>query len=123
MDLSGTLLAAQSSGQWNKSGRSACNTLLGTDLPTRTAAEAQLSAWEAQSLPQFGVALAAELSAEEKDPNSRQLAGLQLKNLLAARDAALADQKAKRWIEMIDPDSKSQMKKMVRRASLTEPLS
>jgi len=96
LDLSATLLAAQS-----------------PDLNQRTAAEQQLTAWENdESVVQFAVALATELTSEDKNPNSRQLAGLQLKNLLSAREAALAQQKEARWLERIDPASKAQIKSM-----------
>ena len=45
-------------------------------------------------------ALAQALSDEAKEPNSRQLAGLQLKNMLTARDEALKADKALRWLAL-----------------------
>lgn len=57
------------------------------------------------------LALSQELSSEEsgRDEASRQLAGLHLKNLLTARDAATAEEKKSRWLGM-DPGARNQIK-------------
>mmetsp|Transcript_2708 Transcript_2708/g.8506 ORF Transcript_2708/g.8506 Transcript_2708/m.8506 type:complete len:866 (-) Transcript_2708:480-3077(-) len=96
MDLSGILVAAQSS-----------------DLNQRNAAEARLKEWEASALPQFMLALAQELSSEEsgRDEASRQLAGLHLKNLLTAREASRAVEKKSRWLAM-EVGARAQIKKL-----------
>ena len=79
-DLTTTLQAAQS-----------------PDLATRQAAESALKAAEQSSLASFSLALATELATETKDVHVRQLAGLQLKNLLAALDDGLQAEKHERW--------------------------
>mmetsp|Transcript_31990 Transcript_31990/g.98725 ORF Transcript_31990/g.98725 Transcript_31990/m.98725 type:complete len:779 (-) Transcript_31990:668-3004(-) len=80
------------------------------DLAARNLAEQQLGQWENQSLAQFMVALAQELAREGLDGNSRQLAGLHLKNLLLARDAAVAAEKRRRWYADVDDRSRAQIK-------------
>mmetsp|Transcript_4249 Transcript_4249/g.12538 ORF Transcript_4249/g.12538 Transcript_4249/m.12538 type:complete len:859 (-) Transcript_4249:475-3051(-) len=80
------------------------------EMTIRNAAEQQLNQWELQSLPQFMVALAEELAREGHNDNSRQLAGLHLKNLLSARDADAAAEKKRRWYTVIDASSRSQIK-------------
>jgi len=56
------------------------------------------------------VALADELSAEDRSENSRQLAGLHLKNLLSAKDPLLSVEKKKRWYTAIDTNSRARIK-------------
>lgn len=56
------------------------------------------------------VALAQELAGEGLDENSRQLAGLYLKNLLIARDSRIATEKKKRWYATVDAHSRAQIK-------------
>lgn len=56
------------------------------------------------------LALAEELAGEALDANSRQLAGLHLKNLLFARDSLVAAEKQKRWFSVVDADSRAQIK-------------
>ena len=72
------------------------------DATVRKAAEEQLSAAEQSSLPSFMLALIHELAAEDKAIDARQLAGLQMKNLLTARDDALREQKEQRWLTELD---------------------
>ena len=67
MDLTPILVAAQS-----------------PDAGVRQAAEGQLTALRASNPPAFLYALAAELAAEAKPPEARQIAGLILKNALDA---------------------------------------
>ncbi|KAL6047512.1 Importin subunit beta-1 [Balamuthia mandrillaris] len=83
MDLSQILLNAQSA-----------------DSQLRGVAEAQLQSAEQQNMPAFLVALSAELASEEKNPLSRKLAGLILKNALTATDEDLQEQKAKNWLAL-----------------------
>lgn len=84
MQLAATLFAAQS-----------------RDLKQRNDAEARLQEWEGSHLPQFMHALAQELASEDgRDENSRQLAGLHLKNLLTGREAKTADEKKLRWLRL-----------------------
>ena len=83
MDLSVILHAAQS-----------------PDKAQREQAEATLQQYEKDSFGPFAGALAQALNDETKDPNSRQLAGLQLKNMLTARDDALKADKALRWLAL-----------------------
>ena len=83
MDLSVILHAAQS-----------------PDKAQREQAEATLQQYEKDSFGPFAGALAQALNDETKDPNSRQLAGLQLKNMLTARDEALKADKALRWLAL-----------------------
>jgi len=80
------------------------------DVAIRNAAEQQLNQWEIQSLPQFMVALANELSGEDRSENSRQLAGLHLKNLLSARDPLMSIEKKKRWYTAVDTNSRNEIK-------------
>lgn len=61
-------------------------------------------------MAQFTVALAQELAGEGLDPNSRQLAGLHLKNLLFARDPYVASEKKKRWYTNVDASSRARVK-------------
>jgi len=79
------------------------------DPSIRNAAEQALLAAEQNSLPQFMTALVQELGAEGKDINGRQLAGLHLKNLLAAKDATIRAAKVEKWRTM-DPAAKGQIK-------------
>lgn len=56
------------------------------------------------------VALAQELAGEGINVNSRQLAGLHLKNLLFARDASTEADKKERWYSVVDAHSRAQIK-------------
>jgi importin subunit beta-1 len=69
-----------------------------------------LAQWETQSLPQFMVALANELAGEGLNENSRQLAGLHLKNLLSGRNSDVAAEKKRRWYSIVDASSRLQIK-------------
>ncbi|KAJ1446132.1 armadillo-type protein [Pelagophyceae sp. CCMP2097] len=93
MDLSAVLLQAQA-----------------PDPQLRGVAEAQLLAWEQQSLAPFALALAQHLASEEAQPNSRQLAGLHLKNLVSSREAVSALEKKSRYFTSVDADTRTQLK-------------
>mmetsp|Transcript_8298 Transcript_8298/g.29142 ORF Transcript_8298/g.29142 Transcript_8298/m.29142 type:complete len:878 (-) Transcript_8298:27-2660(-) len=79
------------------------------DATTRTAAEEQLKAFQAQNYQGFLTALAAEVATEGKAPEARRLAGLILKNALAANDAARKAELANQWVAL-DPALRSQIK-------------
>jgi importin subunit beta-1 len=83
-----------------------------SDLAIRTAAEGALLQAEQSNLPQFVLALAQELAAENRDTHVRQLAGLHLKNLIAAKGDALRDEKAARW-KGIDPQARDPIKHLL----------
>jgi hypothetical protein len=69
-DLSLILLNAQSQGDQKHVANRLHYALVLLELNARNAAEHQLSQWESQSLPQFMVALADELSDEDRDEHS-----------------------------------------------------
>jgi importin subunit beta-1 len=56
------------------------------------------------------VALANELAGEGLNENSRQLAGLHLKNLLSGRNSDVAAEKKRRWYSIVDASSRLQIK-------------
>ena len=94
-DLSACLLACQS-----------------PDPATRQAAEQTLARGEAENFVGLLGGLAAELAGEDRPPNSRQLAGLQLKNLLSARSADAQARKEERWTAT-DGAARAQIKAML----------
>lgn len=59
------------------------------DSSLRTQAELQLQAYQQQDYAGYLVALVSELANDAKPPETRQIAGLLLKNMLDATDAAL----------------------------------
>ena len=59
------------------------------DSGLRTQAELQLQAYQQQDYAGYLVALVSELANDAKPPETRQIAGLLLKNMLDATDAAL----------------------------------
>ena len=63
----------------------------------RAEAEAWLKQLEAQSLQTYLHVLSSELTNEEKPSDSRQMAGITLKNTLDAKDAATQEALAARW--------------------------
>lgn len=72
-------------------------------------AERALREYEERNLPEYVVALAAELAAEGKNPQARQLAGLCLKNVLAAKDDVLQAAKHDAW-KKLSPETRQQVK-------------
>jgi len=60
-------------------------------------AENSLNEWQERNFPEFVNALAAELATEGRDIRARQLAGITVKNLLAAIDENLQIQKHDAW--------------------------
>jgi importin subunit beta-1 len=80
LDLTPVLVAAQS-----------------PDAGVRQAAEAQLTALRASNPPAFLHALAAELAAEAKPAEARQIAGLILKNALDAPSESKKVRGAQWW--------------------------
>mmetsp|Transcript_33096 Transcript_33096/g.87373 ORF Transcript_33096/g.87373 Transcript_33096/m.87373 type:complete len:871 (-) Transcript_33096:190-2802(-) len=90
MDLVQTLLNAQS-----------------PDIAVRGPAEQSLTqAADTQPSP-FMAALVGELSNAAREQNSRQLAGLYLKNMLTAEDEAIKEQKKERWITAVQAADKT----------------
>lgn len=59
------------------------------DADLRKQAELQLQAYQQQDYAGYLVALVSELANDNKPPETRQIAGLLLKNLLDATDAVL----------------------------------
>eukprot|EP01087_Luapelamoeba_hula_P015927 TRINITY_DN482_c0_g1_i1.p1 TRINITY_DN482_c0_g1~~TRINITY_DN482_c0_g1_i1.p1 ORF type:complete len:853 (-),score=130.53 TRINITY_DN482_c0_g1_i1:37-2595(-) len=92
MDLSQILLNAQS-----------------PDRNIRLQAEKHLQLAEQQNLPAFFLALCCELASSTKNPHSRRLAGLILKNALDAKDEARRQQRTEQWIAL-DASTKLQLK-------------
>jgi len=73
--------------------------LLATQDPTKTAAaEGQIKQAEQTNAEQYFQALAQELAGEEKPVIARQLAGLLLKNGLAAKDPSKDRELKQRWV-------------------------
>uniref|UniRef100_A0A0G4HGA9 Importin N-terminal domain-containing protein n=1 Tax=Chromera velia CCMP2878 TaxID=1169474 RepID=A0A0G4HGA9_9ALVE len=70
------------------------------DASIQKQAEEQLAAAEAANPAQFFHALATELADESKPSPTRQLAGLQLKNALWAKERVKDLEKKKRWVDM-----------------------
>jgi importin subunit beta-1 len=67
------------------------------DPQVRAQAEQFLQQAEATNLPEFFLALVQELASESREASVRQLAGLHLKNLIAAKADHLREEKAQRW--------------------------
>ena len=65
------------------------------DTSVRTQAEKTLQQARTSNLPQFYVAMSGELCNDLKPKNTRQLAGVILKNCLDANNDQLAEQRAK----------------------------
>jgi len=80
------------------------------DLETRTQAEAMLAQAAESATSGFMVALVGHLGSDAASLPSRQQAGLYLKNLLHAEDAAISEQKAERWCQTVDDASKDQVR-------------
>lgn len=59
------------------------------DASLRTQAELQLQAYQQQDYAGYLVALVSELANDAKPPETRQIAGLLLKNMLDATDAGI----------------------------------
>jgi importin subunit beta-1 len=79
------------------------------NFEVRSEAEKHLNqAIEAQYGP-FLLALVAELATEGKPNDTRQLAGLYIKNLITAQDANLLEQKVNKWLEC-DNGTKDQIR-------------
>ncbi|KAL3138275.1 hypothetical protein ABBQ32_006093 [Trebouxia sp. C0010 RCD-2024] len=67
------------------------------DSSLRTQAELQLQAYQQQDYAGYLVALVSELANDAKPPETRQIAGLLLKNMLDATDAALKEGMLAKW--------------------------
>ena len=70
------------------------------DTAVRTQAEKTLQQARTSNLPQFYVAMSGELCNDSKPKNTRQLAGVILKNCLDANNDQLAEQRAKEWLAL-----------------------
>jgi len=92
MDLSQVLLNAQS-----------------PDSNVRMTAEKHLQMAEQSNLPAFFLALCLELVTTDKNPLSRRLAGLILKNALGAKDEVRRQQRVEQWLAL-DANTKLQIK-------------
>jgi importin subunit beta-1 len=68
-----------------------------------------LKAYEESNLPEFLCSLAQELATEGKDLRARQLAGLNLKNTLVAKDDTLQAEKHNAW-KNLPPDARQNVK-------------
>jgi importin subunit beta-1 len=75
----------------------------------RAEAEKQLAAAEQQNLPAFLLALCQELASSDKNPHSRRLAGLILKNALDAKDETRKQQRIQQWLAL-DATTKTHIK-------------
>lgn len=80
-----------------------------TDRNVRGTAEKQLQLAQQQNLPAFFLALSIELSTPEKNPHTRQLAGLILKKALDAQDEVTRQQRIEQWIAL-DANTKLNIK-------------
>lgn len=92
MDITQLLLAAQN-----------------PNAAIRIPAEASIKQFQEHSLPNYLLALSHELSNNEKPPESRTMAGIQLKNSLDAKVASRKQQLVQQWVS-IDGSVKSQIK-------------
>lgn len=79
------------------------------DGKIRSAAEEALKQLQEQNIPLFLLSLSAELSNDQKPPESRRLAGIVLKNSLDAKESAKKEELTQRWVH-IDPSVKAQIK-------------
>uniref|UniRef100_A0A7S2R3W5 Importin N-terminal domain-containing protein n=1 Tax=Rhizochromulina marina TaxID=1034831 RepID=A0A7S2R3W5_9STRA len=93
MDLSQVLSQAQSA-----------------DHATRTQAEAFLSNAERDQTAPFSLALVGELANQTQNVHVRQLAGLQLKNIVAAKLEEYTEEKRQRWLGTVDAESKGHIR-------------
>lgn len=92
--------------------------LLATQVPDKNAqAEAQIKAVEQNNIEQYFIALAQELAGADKPTIARQLAGLLLKNSLAAKDATRNKELKARWAGL--PAQSRQLVKQATTSSLT----
>ncbi|CAM8989944.1 unnamed protein product [Rhodiola kirilowii] len=79
------------------------------DGAVRKHAEESLKQFQEQNLPVFLLSLSAELANEEKQVDSRKLAGLILKNALVAKEQHIKFELIQRWLQL-DGGVKSQIK-------------
>ena len=70
------------------------------DTNVRTQAEKMLQSARTSNLPQFYCAMAEELCNDSKPKNTRQLAGVILKNCLDAVNSQLAEKRANEWLAL-----------------------
>eukprot|EP00923_Selenidium_pygospionis_P048336 GHVN01083205.1.p1 GENE.GHVN01083205.1~~GHVN01083205.1.p1 ORF type:complete len:355 (-),score=37.41 GHVN01083205.1:79-1143(-) len=82
---------------------------LSGDLVTRQAAEAQLAQAEEQNIALYVVELAKHLSSDDKPDDSRQMAGVMLKNVVSSKDKQVDLAKAQKW-HSLDPALRNDVK-------------
>jgi importin subunit beta-1 len=82
------------------------------DLAARQAAETQLRVAEESNLAGFLTGLASELGNDQKPPETRQLAGLILKNAVTSKDEARKAELQQRWLS-IDGGTRNVIKQHV----------
>lgn len=91
------------------------NTLAG-DATIRSNAEQQLSQAAEVDLSGYLRTLAQELANEEANQNVRMAAGLALKNAFTTRDYARAKELQEKWLQQVDPDTKTAVKQLALKA-------
>ncbi|KAA6429581.1 MAG: Importin subunit beta-1 [Trebouxia sp. A1-2] len=82
------------------------------DADLRKQAELQLQAYQQQDYAGYLVALVSELANDNKPPETRQIAGLLLKNLMDATDAVLKEGMLTRWAN-VDGAVKAKVKHLL----------
>lgn len=82
------------------------------DAGLRKQAELQLQAYQQQDYAGYLVALVSELANDNKPPETRQIAGLLLKNLMDATDAVLKEGMLTRWAN-VDSAVKAKVKHLL----------
>lgn len=86
------------------------NTILSADQTVRVASETQLKKLSNENFLQFAGLLSSVLIDSNAKLEARILAALSLKNELISKDSVKNQQYAQRWITVIDPASKEQIK-------------
>eukprot|EP00177_Eucheuma_denticulatum_P001623 GFKZ01002918.1.p1 GENE.GFKZ01002918.1~~GFKZ01002918.1.p1 ORF type:complete len:900 (-),score=168.63 GFKZ01002918.1:226-2877(-) len=105
MDITQILLSAQSA-----------------DQTARVEAERVLKEAEQNNFAAYLVRLVDQLAGDSHDPESRRLAGLIVKNAIDARDPAVRNQMADRWIQTVDEPSKTHIRSALLNAlAATQP--
>ncbi|ORY97378.1 armadillo-type protein [Syncephalastrum racemosum] len=83
---------------------------LSTDSVTREQATASLNALEQENFPGFALAMCQTLANEQIDDSIRMSAGLMLKNGVSSKEEARREEQARRWLSMVDENTRNQVK-------------
>lgn len=88
---------------------------LNPDPNFRNKAEEDLKKLESENFPNFLGLLATELANEQAPPETRQSAGIQIKNALSSRKLSVLEQKTRRWLS-VDSAIRDKIKSIILQA-------